>query len=635
MRRFFLPILMLLAAGLLVHGCGMSHCHRPLSRNTGPENIRENRYYHFLEAQLAKDQGRLDKAISHMKKALAADDDSVFLQKELVVLYLQNNENSRALALIDEVLQDNPDDVSMLILAANIRYQMEEEKIAAGIYEQALAKDPDQEKLYLILGKIYLDNEQPDKAIAIYKRMIEQFPDLWKGYFFLGRTYRKQGEGKAAEALFRQCLELAPKLLNPRMELIGLYQEREEQGMTIVVRKGDTLYHLVQKAYGVYNKTLAERVLKANPDIEDVNRLRIGQRLHFPGPVKTDDGCVYREKIVRLYQSILKDCPDDYNAAIQLALYYKKSGCPELAGDILRPLGEKNASDARICQYVYQFLIAKEDYEAARFVLSGMLAGAPESPVFNYMLGVLFDRMDQPQQAIAHLSQLKPGVKYYSDAVVHIAYLYENMGKIEQAVQLLESLVRQDSEDVEPFLFLGSLYERQKEYDNAAMILERGLKLAPDNVELLFRRGVIYDKAGRKDAVVSQMKRVLSLDPDHVSALNYLGYTYAEQGIYLEEAKQLIEKALALNPDSGYITDSLGWVYYQQGKLDKALELLNKAVKLEPEDPILLEHLGDAYLKNGEPEKALEIYQRSLKYNQDSPQEIKEKIEALAGPETP
>ena len=95
-------------------------------------------------------------------------------------------------------------------------------------------------------------------------------------------------------------------------------------------------------------------------------------------------------------------------------------------------------------------------------------------------------------------------------------------------------------------------------------------------------------------------------------ALNYLGYTYAERGTNLDEAEDLIKRALKFRPNDGYILDSLGWVYFKKKKFDEALIELEKAWKLAPNDPVIGEHLGDVYVKKNLWEKALKVYRRIL-----------------------
>jgi Flp pilus assembly protein TadD len=131
------------------------------------------------------------------------------------------------------------------------------------------------------------------------------------------------------------------------------------------------------------------------------------------------------------------------------------------------------------------------------------------------------------------------------------------------------------------------------------------------------------------------MKLVIEKDPDHAEALNYLGYTYADRNMNLDEALELIERALEIKPESGYIVDSLGWVYYQRGEYRKAIRELERAVTLTPDDPVINEHLGDGYLKLDQKTKALDSYKRALELDPQGDQlkKLEEKIETLEAEE--
>ena len=122
------------------------------------------------------------------------------------------------------------------------------------------------------------------------------------------------------------------------------------------------------------------------------------------------------------------------------------------------------------------------------------------------------------------------------------------------------------------------------------------------------------------------MQKVIDANPHNASALNFLGYTYAEQNKNLDEAEILVRKAIEVKPNDGYITDSLGWVLFQQGRIAEALKTLEKADRLAPDEPVILEHLGDAYLKNAEKQKALEVYQRALESDREEDEEIKDRL---------
>ena len=129
---------------------------------------------------------------------------------------------------------------------------------------------------------------------------------------------------------------------------------------------------------------------------------------------------------------------------------------------------------------------------------------------------------------------------------------------------------------------------------------------------------------------MSTMRKVIELDPKHANALNYLGYTYADLGTNLDEAERLIKEALKYKPNDGYITDSLGWVYYKKGEFEKALQYLQKAVEIVPDDPIMLEHVGDAYLKLNNKSRALEYYKKSLQYKEKDKEKLEQKIREIS-----
>jgi len=156
--------------------------------------------------------------------------------------------------------------------------------------------------------------------------------------------------------------------------------------------------------------------------------------------------------------------------------------------------------------------------------------------------------------------------------------------------------------------------------------IKQAIELEPDNPRYYFRLGVVYDKWSKKDASIETMQKVIALDPKHANALNYLGYTYADLGRNLDEAERLVKEALKYKPNDGYITDSLGWVYYKKGQFDKALKYIKKAVELVPDDPIMLEHMGDVYQKLNDKPNALKYYQKSLKIKEkDKDKEALEK----------
>ena len=130
---------------------------------------------------------------------------------------------------------------------------------------------------------------------------------------------------------------------------------------------------------------------------------------------------------------------------------------------------------------------------------------------------------------------------------------------------------------------------------------------------------------------IEMMERAIAINPQNAAALNYLGYTYAELGQHLDEAEKLIRRALAIEPDDGFYIDSLGWVYYMRGDYPRAVEQLERAIEHAGDDPTVTEHLGDAYEKSGKARDAIRVYQEALGKAKEPEQidRLKGKLRAL------
>jgi tetratricopeptide (TPR) repeat protein len=131
------------------------------------------------------------------------------------------------------------------------------------------------------------------------------------------------------------------------------------------------------------------------------------------------------------------------------------------------------------------------------------------------------------------------------------------------------------------------------------------------------------------------MEDVLKIEPDYPNALNFVGYSWAEKGIKLDEAEIMIKKALLKKPNDGAIIDSLGWVYYKKGNYQLALTELLKANQLVPDDPTIAEHIGDIYVSLKEYNKALPYYEKSIQLEKDVKKKkiVEEKLKAIKEPQ--
>ena len=294
----------------------------------------------------------------------------------------------------------------------------------------------------------------------------------------------------------------------------------------------------------------------------------------------------------------------------------------------LQVVKELDSENLRVRVKIGLLLFQQQRYKEAEEEFRFVLAARPKNHRVRLYLGMTLHEMGEEKKALEELEKIPPEAEDFSDAIRYRAFILDKEGKKKEALKVVKGAIESKPDDLDLKYVLALLYEDMKKYKEAKEILEAILRKAPKKTEVLFRLGVIWDKLRDRDKCLEYMKKVIEIDPQHADALNWVGYTYAERGIRLDEAEELIRRALKIKPKDGYIIDSLGWVYYQRGEFKEALRYLKEAHELVPTDPIITEHLGDCYWKLGNKEEALKLYKRALelKPEKERKREIERKI---------
>lgn len=193
----------------------------------------------------------------------------------------------------------------------------------------------------------------------------------------------------------------------------------------------------------------------------------------------------------------------------------------------------------------------------------------------------------------------------------------------EQYAFVLQALTAKDPRDVASYIQLGDLYAMMGKADLAVAQFEKVLTIDPGNTDALLQVGSFYlDSEKRADGRML-LERCIKTNPGQADCLNALGYAYAEDNVRLDEAREMVIKALSMEPDHPAYLDSLGWVYYRQGKWQDALDLFQKAVA-QVEDPVIYDHMGDTHEKLGQMDKALLMWQKASALDESA--DLKAKI---------
>jgi len=172
---------------------------------------------------------------------------------------------------------------------------------------------------------------------------------------------------------------------------------------------------------------------------------------------------------------------------------------------------------------------------------------------------------------------------------------------------------------------LANVYFLYKKYEKAEETFEQLLADNPEHTGATYGIAAVYQTIGAFEKAETYLRKTLKIEPGHEYALNALGYLFAVQGTNLEEAEVLVKQALQKSPKNGAYLDSLGWVYFKQGRIAEAVTLLEEANQQLPDNAEILMHLGDAYLENGEPDKARGVWQQAQTIEPDN-DDIQERL---------
>ena len=249
---------LLAAAGCRVNVPSQAPVEAPVEHRAyhGPEN----QYYYFTAAQAQRNKGNLDRAVLLLRQAIKLDPESLYLQRELATVYIQNKEDEKALEVLEGLLQKNPNDIKSLIIYGGIKQVRKETTDAIAAYEKILTLEPKHERIYSFLGGLYMEAGELERAKEIYNQQIEYFPGSYTAHFFLGKIHAQQGNVKDAEKEFQKALELRPERDEPLFELINLYKS---QGRTkkvialyedILQKDPDNIRASMELAYYYYQK---------------------------------------------------------------------------------------------------------------------------------------------------------------------------------------------------------------------------------------------------------------------------------------------------------------------------------------------------------------------------------------------
>jgi tetratricopeptide (TPR) repeat protein len=513
------------------------------------------------------------------------------------MVFEENGEMDKALEAYRKVLNVDPGQSELASRVAALLIQQEDFPQAIDVLKDAIKANPNDAEPYHQLAYIYAKYlkktdqavDYANRAIALNPRDIEAYQRLCeielaagqeeKAVDALERATKVRSDeasfwtrlGKLyAAVLFKPDSQPKPDELKRVNEIFKKAVENAKDDPAILKDVADYYASSQQLKEAI---PLYLRVIELQPD--DAN----AREKLATGFILTDQ----RGKAVELLEQIIKEHPEKYQPYDLLT---------QVLDDEARSLQREN----RLDEAKARFAKVAANYEQS------LLINPNHAGTYLRLAELLLGPLKDPERAVKFLAEARRRFSGAPEIVYYLAIAQREAKQTQRAVATFEEALR----------------EAQLDQDNEIV-----------NAKFYFNYGVTAEQAGLYEKAADLLQRSIALDPSNAAeAYNYLGYMWADLGMHLDEAMEMIQRALQIEPNNGSYLDSLGWVEFRQGKFDQALaDLLRAAKNMDREDPIVFEHIGDTYLKLHRVPEALESWQKAFALDPKN-KKLAEKIES-------
>ena len=604
-------------------------------------DVRETRKA-FLRARTAISEGRYREALELYRKVIELLPEDAVVRFEYAQLLRDLNVGDEAIKQAREVVRIDPKFVEGHRLLGALEFAASERDpsrldAAIGELEEARKLTPGDPSIAAPLARALLSRGKAAEAARVLDEAGEPAqPALAR---LAAEAKAKSGRTKEAEDIYRGLLDDNPDDRETAAALIDLYEgdDRMDDALELLVKLEKTdaensaiperiTLDLARAGRFAEAEKRARDLAAKRPENRAIRRL-LAQVLFEKG--SSPEG----EKILR---ALIVEDPDDDATRRSLVQELMRERRFTDARTILED-GIKRAGDdprkipARDAQNVELGYLAvlQKDYARAQTILTPL---AVKGNVVNpRAVRIAATGLREKEDFAAGVALAKAAAAAQPDESEWTALLAEfqyRSGDKAQSAKTLEKLAT--SPDLEDVLAAADVSARVKDFAGAARLARAASTKFPESSEALFRLGSSLERSGSPVEAEKIFQRLLEKRPNDSATQNYLGYMWADKGIRLEEARDLLEKAVAREPRNGAYLDSLGWAYFRLGRLEKAEGLLTAAKEQDPDDATIEEHLGDLSERQGDVRKAAAHWERALELKHDEPEKVRQKLARLA-----
>ena len=491
---------------------------------------------------------------------------------------------------------------------------------------------------FFMQGTMAEEAGEPDRALTLYLKSLAADPTNVTLGLKVSSEHVRRGDTNEAVELLKSLVKAAPQESQPMLALAYIYLKSLRKPDIAQKYAAQALdldptnylaYAYLAESWQLLNQpaksnAVLERAIKSNSR-DPKFWLRIGE-MYYQAFVREDAKKISPEatkKVNPLFAKAVELAGDDVDALNQAANYFVLSGqIPEAIPLYLKVLELSPNQNSVREKLAYSYLQSEQRLKAIE-VLEAMIKQNPAQTYAYEMLGKIYEDEKQFDRAIVNYEQallLNPNQPAAYERMAEIFAV--QLKKPDKAIEVLAD-ARRRFPDLPGFSYLLARTLSMAKRNTEALGVFDQTRLEAEQSQESLLNGLFYfdwgasaEQAGQYEKAADLFRKCLKIEdrPEVIAqASNYLGYMWVDRSENLEEAGQLIQRALSLSPNNGAYLDSLGWYYYRTGKFDKALlELLRAVENTEPPDATVFDHLADTYLKLKNEQQAVSFWQKAL-----------------------
>lgn len=484
-------------------------------------------------------------------------------------------------------------------LAGRYAGSQRDNETAASFYARALDDDPDNGMILDRAFMLEISSGNIDRALALADRVLARDKRHRVAQLVLGLKSLRAGRYQTARSHLQTASQGPIGELTSAILTAWSYQAEGRTKQAIAALEGLDKTEAFE-VFRSYNAALIYDLADDRARAEPLYRAAYEQASGSFRIVQAFGSFLERsgqfEEAARFYQEMLDNAPD--RPMIDEALARNKAATASP-----RPVPTAVAGAAEGLFSIASALTDEASIDGALMYVQLALYMDPSLTIAQTLLGNIYKDTDRRAEAIEAYDKVPADSPLRRNADLQIAISLEKLDRTEEARAKLTQIIARHPDDRRPVVAMADLLRIRKDYDAAIGYYDKAVDLTGQaetrDWTLYYYRGISHERAKQWPKAEADFKRALELNPDQPLVLNYLGYSWVEQNINLDEAMDMIRKAVELRPNDGYIVDSLGWAHFKLREYDDAVKILERAVELRPDDPVINDHLGDAYWRVG------------------------------------